>query len=421
MPKPLVFISHSAKEPLAKEVLEQLHTKLEPDFEVLLDAYRLEANDIWRRELDIWMSLCHVAVILFSKHALQSWWVLQEATILRWRRAGDKNFVVIPVLIPPVKPKNLEKNKMFAPLSLNEIQMLTGDKASDIADRILKRLEPLKQGETKAGFQWLEDKIVSNLSDLETRNPQALVQAAAKLGLTMPWKSDSGYSKQLARALLSAEFSQVAEAVLVLTPHFQDYGKGVEILDRLSPFWVDPKAAARLPEMPELPQQQRAVCVNGANHDFTPRCYLSRARADIYPWLTATITPPSGLEEGDQQIRTIEEEVVSQIVKTFDLGQVAVEDFFTGQVDEDLEAIEETDPLFIIVPKGIDEDLVEKLRKRFFRFTFFILNDDQTLDAAKLKLRSIELLEPKLDLSVEASNAKTYRLTRIKLNSLKPK
>ncbi|HEV7681695.1 MAG TPA: toll/interleukin-1 receptor domain-containing protein [Pyrinomonadaceae bacterium] len=421
MPKPLVFISHSAKEPLAKEVLEQLRVKLEPDFEVLLDKYRLEANDPWRRELVTWMSLCHVAVILFSKRALKAPWVLQEATILKWRRVSDKNFVVIPVLIPPVKPKNLE-NKMFAPLALNEIQMLTGDKASDIVDRILKRLEPLKeQGEVRAGLQWLEEKIISNLSGLETINPQALVQAAAKLGLTMPWKSDSGYSKQLARALLSAEFSQVAEAILVLTPHLQDYGKGVEILDRLSPFWVDPQAAARLPEMSALPQQQRAVCVNGANHDFTPRCYLSRARADIYPWLTATITRPDGLEEGDQQMKSIEEEVVRQFAKPFDLGEVAVEDFFTGQADKFVEAIEETDPLFIIIPRGVDEDLVERLRKRFVRFTFFMLNDDQTLDAAKLKLRNIELLEPKLDPSVEASNAKTYYLTRIKLNSLKPK
>jgi len=56
MPKPLVFISHSAKDDLARSVLDKLRAAMDPDFEVLLDQLRLQPGDRWRQELDICFS-----------------------------------------------------------------------------------------------------------------------------------------------------------------------------------------------------------------------------------------------------------------------------------------------------------------------------------------------------------------------------
>ena len=421
MPKPLVFISHSAKDALAKEVLDKVHSRLQPDFEVLLDQYRLEANDPWRNELDIWMGLCHVGVILFSKDALESDWVLKEATILRWRRARDESFVVVPVLFPPVEHKDLDENKKFAPLALNEIQMLTAETADDVVERIVKRLELLKHlGDAKTPLLELENLIASRLSELELRRPEALREAAAKLGQQLPWRSDNKYSEQLARALLSADPSQVAEAVLVMAPHFTSLEAAIDIIDRLTPFWVNPQAVARLPEMIKLPQKERAVCVNGVVFQFTPKSYLSRAQASIYPWISARVILPKGYEEQPKlQVQLIEEEIGKQILPQLGFDDDSEGDIFAGIADSLLAGKEKKEPLFIIVPEELDEKVLDVLRNKFSRFTFFLLKGNKALDQKKLKLKCIELLEPKLDPETEDRAFKLYFDTKGKVKSLR--
>jgi hypothetical protein len=420
MSKPLVFISHSAKETLTKEVLAKVVAQLKPDFEVLLDQDRLEANDPWRKELDIWMSLCNVAIILFSEAALKSDWVLKETTILRWRRALDERFIIVPVLFPPVAHKTLDENEKFAPLALNEIQMLTAETADTIVERIVERLAPLKgTGNKKTALQQLESLIASKLSELETRNPQALQDAATELNLPLGWRSDKKYSEDLARSLLSADFALVAAAILVLAPHFNDPGTALQIIDWLSPFWVDVHAVARLPELIKSPQKKRAICVNGIYFHFTPKSYLSRARADIYPWVSATVIAPRGYEENPQlQAQMIEAEIARQVLPLLGLDEGG-EDLFSEDADRETAAKELTEPLFIVVPKELKDEVLEGLRDKFFRFSFFLLREDKALEPTKLKLQCIELLEPKLDPATEASVARLYFDTRGKVNSLK--
>src|SRR5258706_16456502 len=418
MPKPLIFISHSAKaDPLAKKVLNKLCVALNSDFEVLLDQFRLEANDPWRKELDTWMSLCHAAVILFSEAALKSNWVIQEATILRWRRARDVDFVLIPVLFPPLTAKDLEKNERFAPLALNEIQMLSSETADNLVAKIFKRLGPLKDyGDKKTPLHELEDLIASRLFELESKSPEILRDAAAKLGLQLPWRSDSKYSRQLARALLSADFSHVTERVLLMAPYFSR-GAAIDIIDRLSTFWVDAQAVARVPEISSLPQKQRAICVNGSHIQFTPKSYLSRAKLGVYPWISAKVNPPNGYEEQPQkQLQMLENEIAKQILPL--LGLDDEDSIFSTTADLLLASREAKEPLFIIVPEKLDEKLLAELRQRFCRFTFFLLKSDPALDKEKLKLNFIELLEPRLNPQTEEKAFNLYSETKGKVNSL---
>ncbi|HLM58684.1 MAG TPA: hypothetical protein VK422_21450 [Pyrinomonadaceae bacterium] len=81
MTKPRIFISRSAKEPKAAEVLSRLVNDLEPDFKVLVYQERLSVGEAqlpagqdWRAKLFYWMSQAHGAVTLFSERARESDW-----------------------------------------------------------------------------------------------------------------------------------------------------------------------------------------------------------------------------------------------------------------------------------------------------------------------------------------------------------
>jgi len=419
MPKPLVFISHSAKDGLAKSVLEKLRTALNPDFEVLLDQDKLEPNDVWARELAIWMGLCNAAVIIFSKDALKSAWVLKEATILRWRRDSDPDFVIVPILLPGVDAKKLKKEKRFEPLSLNEIQMAVADTADAAVDKVLKRLAPMKNlGEKKTPLHKLEDTIATRLYELEDKSPNVLREAAAILGVQILWQSNNRYSQQLARALLIADFSKVSEAVLAIAEYLSEEA-AIYIIERLAPFWVNAQAVARLHELVQAPNNQRAICVNGKLGPFTPKQYLSRARISLPAWISASISPQNGNEENPQlQMQSIEREIRQQVLPLLGYEDEYNQGLFSSEAEFLLTDDEATEPLFIIVPKNLDEQVLDALRKKFSRFTFFLIKEDESLDPPKLKLKLIELLEPKLDPKTEEEAFRRYSRARGEIRRL---
>lgn len=140
MSKFRVFISHSAKDAIADDVLNKLYENLSQNFEVLLDRERLEPGVEWRLELFSWLERCHGAVILLSEDALESSWVLQESTILNWRRHYEKDFTLIPVLLPSVNQGRLETG-WFSAIDLTRIQMVSGNNGDEIVKSIVKTVE----------------------------------------------------------------------------------------------------------------------------------------------------------------------------------------------------------------------------------------------------------------------------------------
>jgi ADP-ribose pyrophosphatase YjhB (NUDIX family) len=139
-----IFISHSAREDDARAVLDALYRRLKKArFEVLLDRERLTAGREWRRELFTWLQRCHGAVILLSADAVESSWVLQEATILNWRRQYEKGFVIIPVYLPPVTPSVFESG-WFSALEIRRLQGVVGslvDGVDGIVEAVAARLQ----------------------------------------------------------------------------------------------------------------------------------------------------------------------------------------------------------------------------------------------------------------------------------------
>jgi hypothetical protein len=232
----------------------------------------------------------------------------------------------------------------------------------------------------------------------------------------VPLQSNNKYSQQVARALLSADFSAVAKAVVLMAPHMSRKA-AFDLIDRLSPFWVDAQAVAPVPEIIQSPQKQRAICVNGSFLQFTPKSYLGRAQLSMDPWVSVRVNLPKGYEEQpDLQVKMLEKEIQKQILQQLLLADDDEQDLISSGADFLLANREKKEPLFIIVPGELDEQVFDALREKFFRFTFFVLKKGELLDPAKLELSCIRLLEPKLDPQNEEKAFELYSTTRYQIN-----
>src|ERR1017187_5155766 len=118
-----LFVSHSSHADASRTRLRTVCQKLEnAGFFVLVDYEEIKSGDAWRDRIHTSLAECQAALILFDEEALNSPWVLKEATILSRRRALEKDsFRLFPVRLGSVAKDDLE-TKQFAPLLLNEIQ-----------------------------------------------------------------------------------------------------------------------------------------------------------------------------------------------------------------------------------------------------------------------------------------------------------
>lgn len=67
---------------------------------MLVDKDGLVPGGDWNHHLNLWLAEYHVALIIFSRRAVEkSDWVAKEATILSWRADLDDAFKLIPVTI----------------------------------------------------------------------------------------------------------------------------------------------------------------------------------------------------------------------------------------------------------------------------------------------------------------------------------
>lgn len=419
MPKPIVFISHSAKDDLAKQVLGRLYVALGEKFEVLLDRKRLHANMLWRRELETWMGLCHCAVIIFSKDAVESEWVRAEATVLKVRRTWDANFMLIGIKLPGVKSADLEGGG-FGPAGLTELQMISAATADEALEGVRQLLDPLAESfQQKTPLGELEEWIASQLYEVEQKQPKALLEAAEQLGKSFgAVLPNVSYRQRLARELLSADVGRMADAVEKLVPYFEVKAKAIRLIDILMAFWVKHDAVGLLPQVVQRPRRQRAVSVNGVISPFTQETYIRRARCHPTDWIMVQTTGGAGLEvDIEEQVADIEEEIHTQLKKKFGVPANFPEPLARRLIDQEVTKRETTEPLFFIVPREVADDVVERLREKFPAFTFFLLAGDEVPDAAKLGSRHIQLLQPALEPGQELTALSLYLQARSKVEN----
>jgi hypothetical protein len=283
---PRVFISHSAKEPLAAETIEALHDKLSGRFDVFLDRERLGGGDWWRDEIYRALASCHAAVLVLSKAAVDdSYWVGHEASILSMRAHVELGFAIIPVLLPPVTPGDLRSSK-WEPRNLVEIQGVGGDDPAAIAAEVDRRLDQVaKRYDSSAPSYMLERHIAGQL---ETVPESTMAAVAARVELELGhWAARADRHGAIAQRLLGVELStlfKVAQELAVFDPKV-----AIKVFDLAAPSWVHPDAARALFEVVERAPAPKAAAVNALQSQPTGEMYVLSAN---YRWRPRSVGLP---------------------------------------------------------------------------------------------------------------------------------
>ncbi len=412
-----LFVSHATED--WGSTTESVHEALEAsdrDFDVLLDRDRLVKGRDWAPYLHEWMARCDAGLILLTGNALESDWVLKEATILSWRHAMHPTFPLFVARAPGVSRARVSES-LFRPLDLGAIQWIGG-------------IEPhLVVGEVENGTAGMGvptspfDLMVGKLTDLFGKIGSTSVGVVAgKLNVFREWwpadQEEVRFVEVIARHLLCGDLGEYGRdpdggpagvirglegliGDLGETPHAEVLPK---ILRILATHWVDGAAAGPLALLPRY-TERRAVGLNGRYVlDFTSKVYLTRAHladASKYYFL-----PVAGGNDGGFVAH-----YTSEICRA--VQEEPENDWMSG-LEED-EVIEELRDMsssrYVILPDPKpDRTDLGKLLDLFPTINFVLwtgprLERDPELDR-------VDWAEPEVDGEVEKREMKDYRASQ---------
>jgi hypothetical protein len=406
LPKPRIFISHSAHEPAARNALDQLVAGLEPSFKVLFDRGELIAGDEWRDKVFALMQQAHSAIILFSSSALASDWVRTEASVLTWRQTLDrgKSFKVIPVLLDPVKRTDLE-DKKFAPLRLTTLQLVRTDDPAQIVREVITGLRHLTVAPPpETPLEKLERKIAFLLREIKEAE---LLEAARAMDVDVSeWNESSEYPMLLAGEMLRRGLPSASSALRELSD-FLGPDNTSTLIELIAPVWVSLHAASHIPRIATREDTAaRLISVNGGDEypDFTASHFIRRAccRTPSTCWPILPVPNQSGEDEVGYYKRTIRELIKTKVVKV-----EGAKDSLIQSVLKNRERDQE--PIFIVFyPPGPPPEVSAALRTEFPTVTFFVLTGSQSSSGAARLPEGVELLEPKLNPGEEETAFSEY-------------
>jgi hypothetical protein len=400
-----IFISHSTAkdDPDGRRRLTDVEAALKglqapSGHDVLLDIKRLEGGFDWRAELDEWMAICHAAVLLLTPKALESPWVLKEATILAHRAALDKQFLLFPALLDGLTRDQLKASR-FSPLYLDAIQRIAGTQPADIANAVLGQLAKFgKPPETRL------DLLVNALAaQLKTAAEDDGLEAICEkiTGKPHQWESSKtrarGAAQIVALAIVSGQlggYASLREVMRDLLSAGLVKEAAGRVLNLAGPRWVNPEAAAHLAEVAarnaarRLDEQGRAIswstAINGAYlPTFTVPHYVRRA---YLPDAARFIN----LDGGESDLRL--EELVARL-----RTEVRTSPYLRGATDakvDDILAKVDT-PYFVLLPPPFpDAELLEMLQARYPKLTFIGQERAEDIAGRNFTGRVVPLVPP---------------------------
>ena len=363
MAKCRVFISHSSKIQEQRDLLETIVTSLQSrdgGYEVLVDRQGIKAGDEWRQKIHAWLADCHAAVILFSKEALESPWVLKEATVLGWRKSQEPEFKLVLVRMPDVSKHDLDSQN-YAPLNLNELQHATTSNAGEIVGIVKTSIGSPQI--TKTPMEKLREEIAGFLKRVDE---SMLKQACDTHFGQIPWvpgtDSKARFADHLSRKIFQEGPNNLATAKTVLASlHLSlDEETALRIFKILGPFWVEPDAAGKIHAARTGTVDYRDIAMNGKHlYDFTAEMYLARAYPLSTLWRLIRVSDSAA----DDDLQHISRSVLNEVAKMAP-GLEHDPDLLKQYLDS------RPDPVFILLPKIPDAELLKTLRGKYPKVTF---------------------------------------------------
>ncbi len=378
MSDPQVFISHSSHLPGARDARLKLeHALQDAGFGVLVDQREIKLGDEWRRKVFNMAFECHAAVVVLSKAALTSPYVFLETAWLTARRYLDDKFVVVPVLLPPVKRAQLDQGPL-RPMRLNEMQQ--GKMSYQLVTRVIDLLMPVKTALTPSPFERLLERIALWLPERRDR----VDDIAAQLNIDIRGLSPDLARRRIARVLLDCDLAALPKTFDALAPNLSGRTEAERLLAVLACSWVDPGAVAPIPAVIGRPCNERAVALN-CTEDLTAKAYLQRARARFPSWPTLRTLNEGGPDQLGRLVREI---------RTAYKAQRPDEKLTDDVIDKRLGLDPGDSPNVVIIPGMLDGDVLEKLRGLYQHLGYFLLTQDEDPSTVQSELAGVTVLEP---------------------------
>lgn len=407
-----LFVSHSSRSQPGKDRLVELVDALrsgDDAVDVLYDAEQIEATTRWRDVIDAMLAECHAAVVLVTPDALDSAWVLTEATLLRARYDAEyqkqrllSTFPLLPILVD-VTRDDLKAHPLWHPLDLAAIQSMPGDDPAAIAATIKHQLTLVRGSLRRSPLERLAGDIATVLT--RTSGMQRLEDVIAYLGTPGAPTHLVGGAERLAHAIARwtlglhpPSLELVADALLQLGNVFPAED-AEEILSILGPLWVELDAAAWILRAASRPEGCRDVVIGCAHPNATIEDYAARAHM---PARKPTLLLLHGMTGRPEDI----------VAELFDVGKRKLK-YLRERTPQELDAYFKQDArrIFVAVPLPGDE-VVARLQADYPAPTFiFYVGSSSPVPVPPPGVAMVEpALDPGFEDSVRADRDTAYTM-----------
>jgi hypothetical protein len=394
-----VFVSHSSHAPDALDRLEVLARGLragKSGVEVLFDKEQISDGARWREVIHAMLAECDAAIILITPDAMQSPWVLKEATILRWRYDRDPKFPLLPVMSASVDMAELKKNRLWDPIDLPEIQFVASDSAAKIAALVKKKLAPLAAQLQPAPLDFLADEIVSLLSKA---SPKHLLSVLESLNEQIHLEVGDQH-RRLAYAIAQWILRRPPPALQRMATTLALLGKtfpaddACQILDLVSPMWVELDAASWFIRADWRNPAIRDVAIACKRPAQTLQQYVDRAYLPSRPprvWLLNGVTGGAHVDDIVQELRNVlRPQLEARLRRPLD----------NSGLDEFLEGIAVR--FYVALPLPDDRQVAATLQSRYRHITFiFFVQPEMCQSGTPPVAAGVGWVVPSLDSHLE--------------------
>jgi TIR domain-containing protein len=380
--KPVLFLSHSSKD---NELVARIKALIEKDgaCKTVLDVHDLQQGQAWRAQLYQWMACCQAGLVLLTEAGIGSDWVLQEATILRARKALEPGFKVFLVVPPEVKTKLPERWRLFEPLQLDEIQGMQSLDAEVIGGHVGKAVAAMVAANRPTLFERLAGILGDLLSDLLAK-PDTVRQLSDKLGIEdAEWHRVTGGPDTVidlvARRLCRGDLGKYANlrAVLEAVQPVSTRDLRENLLYALAAYWVSPAASAMIPAAAEQPPP-RLLALRAVDHDYLLARYIER---QYRPYRKTPIR--ISLSQGNESRTELRAQLLRQLKAAHDIDDpeaIADDEFLawlaTQEDDRGVAGEEPEARIIVLLPEIRNEQLALDLAREFSMLVFIITVKD---------------------------------------------
>ena len=392
-PRPRVFVSHSAKDPSARRLLERLVARLAAaGFYPVVD-YQTQPGELWRTRLIAEVRSAHAVVFLVSEHALNSDWVRRECIYALADRVDVRGLRRVFVARMASVSASQLRDSILGAEGLGEIQSVTISDEDDI-ERIVEALEAIRSAYS-SGPNTLVESTVDRI--LSTASGASLQVVAGLLGIDPAPHQAAELRATIVRRILAEAgdplrgIALTSDLLELLLPALSDWD-GRILIDLSFAFAVLPEQVRR--QLSHLADKRpTAIATLAVSRAHTVNVYVRRASELPWPW--HTYIPVAAREAFLPELLL---DIRSHILA--ELGFLASEEQSTdnAEVLRELDHYERTHgPMVVVLTTPPEGEVVTRLTTEFPRLIFIFVVGEQAVQPDEPPT----CLEPALDRAVE--------------------